>query len=224
MRILLIEDDVATAAHVRDGLEEDGHDIEVAGDGDTGLASALAGRHDVLVVDRMLPGRDGLSLVAELRARGIAVPTLFLSTLAGIDDRVSGLEQGGDDYLVKPFALSELVARVNALGRRARDQRATRQHVGDLELDLLARTASWAGRELELNRREFELLSYLARHAGQLVTRKMLLEQVWGFHFDPRTTVVETHLSRLRGKLERAGIENPIVTVRGAGYTLFPSA
>ena len=185
MRILLIEDDPATSSYIRDGVEEHGDEVDIAGDGDTGLVSALAGDHDVLIVDRMLPCRDGLSLVAELRARGSAVPALLLSTLAGIDDRVSGLEQGGDDYLVKPFALMELVARVHALCRRAQGQRGTRQHVGDLELDLLARTASWAGRELELNGREFELLSFLARHAGQLVTRKMLLEQVWGFHFDP---------------------------------------
>lgn len=224
MRILVIEDDAATAEFVAAGLEGQGHVVEVARDGDAGLARAEAGGHDLLVVDRMLPGRDGLGLVAELRARGGDVPVLFLSTLAGIDDRVTGLDAGGDDYLTKPFALVELLARVNALGRRVREDRPTRLRVGPLEIDLLARAAAWSGCDIELQPRELELLVYLARNAGQLVTKGMLLEHVWGFDFDPRTSVVETHLSRLRGKLERAGAFDLVQTVRGAGYVLCPPA
>ena len=220
MRILVIEDDAATAEYVAGGLAEQGHAVEVAADAAAGLARALEGDFELLIVDRMLPGGDGLGVVTRLRAAGSDVPVLFLSTLAGIDDRVTGLEAGGDDYLVKPFALPELLARVGALGRRRRDGRPTRVVVGALEIDLIERAARWAGRDLGLIPRELELLVYLARHAGRVVTKGMLLEHVWGFHFDPRTSVVETHLSRLRAKLERAGAGDLIETVRGAGYLL----
>jgi len=220
MRILVVEDDAATAEFVAGGLAEQGHEVEVAADGAGGLARALEGGYELLIVDRMLPGGDGLGVVARLRAAGSEVPVLFLSTLAGIDDRVTGLEAGGDDYLVKPFALPELLARVGALGRRARDARPTRLAAGALEIDLIDRTARWDGRDLGLIPRELELLVYLARHAGQPVTKGMLLEHVWGFTFDPRTSVVETHLSRLRAKLERAGAADLVRTVRGVGYLL----
>src|SRR5690242_17517772 len=218
MWVLVIEDDDATAEFISQGLREDGHVVEIAREGDTGFAHALGTNYDVLVVDRMLPHHDGLSIVSTLRARGIDTPVLFLSTLAGIDDRVTGLDAGGDDYLVKPFALAELQARVNALGRRTRED--TRLRVGVLEIDLLAHTATWNRRDLDLNPREYALLAYFARHADQLVTKSMLLEQVWGFRFDPKTSIVETHLSRLRAKLEQVRAGNLIQTIRGGGYRL----
>ncbi len=221
MKLLLIEDDVHTAAYVAAGLRQQGHTVDQAGNGRDGLFLAAGGEHDVLVVDRMLPGLDGLSLVRTLRATGTTAPVLFLTTLGGIDDRVDGLEAGGDDYLVKPFAFAELLARVNALARRPRlSDRPAVLEVADLRMDLLARTLTRAGRPIELQPREFQLLEYLMRHAGRVVTRTMLLEGVWDFHFDPRTNIVETHISRLRGKIGGPGEPELIHTVRGAGYLI----
>lgn len=225
MKILLIEDDADTAAYVADGLGEHGHVVDRAADGRDGARQAADAGYDVLIVDRMLPGLDGLSLVKTIRAAGVRTPVLFLSTLGGLDDRVSGLEAGGDDYLVKPFAFSELAARVNALGRRLPlAAQATVLKVGDLEMDLLERTVMRQGKSIELQPREFRLLEYLLRHAGQVVTRTMLLESVWDFHFDPRTTVVETHMSRLRAKIDRDFGLELIHTVRGHGYSLHAAA
>jgi two-component system OmpR family response regulator len=174
-----------------------------------------------MIVDRRLPGVDGLSLVRAVRAAGVKTPVLFLTTMTGIDDRVAGLEGGGDDYLVKPFAFSELIARVNALGRRPPlAERETLLMVADLQLDLVKRSVSRAGRRIDLQPREFRLLEYLMRHAGQIVTRTMLLENVWEFHFDPQTNIVETHISRLRAKIDRGFANELIHTTRGAGYCL----
>jgi two-component system OmpR family response regulator len=221
MKILLIEDDADTAAYIADGLKGSGHVVDQVADGSTGLSRAADGRYDVLIVDRMLPNLDGLSLVESLRRSGVGTPVLFLTALGGLDDRVSGLDAGGDDYLVKPFALAELAARVNALGRRpAIAATETVLRVGDLEMDLLKRTVTRQGKPIDLQPREFELLEYLLRHAGRVVTRTMLLENVWDFHFDPRTTVVETHMSRLRAKVDRSFDVELIQTVRGHGYTL----
>ena len=220
MQLLLVEDDRETADHVARVLREHGHALEHVSDGVSGLDRARAGGHDVLIVDRMLPAMDGLSLVRQLRSEGNAVPALFLTTMSGLDDRVEGLEAGGDDYLVKPFAFAELVARVGALGRRASAGAITRLRCADLEMDLIRRSVTRAGRSIDLQPQEFRLLEYLLRHAGQLVTRKMLLEHVWDLHFDPRTNVVETHMSRLRGKVDRDFDRELIRTVRGAGYSL----
>ena len=225
MRILLIEDDPETSRFIRKGLAEAGHVLDHAGDGKQGLLLALDAEHDVLVVDRMLPGLDGLSIVRSLRAAGRDTPVLVLSALGEVDDRVEGLRAGGDDYLVKPFALAELSARLEALVRR-RDAGTgtagpvTRLIVADLEMDLLARSVKRAGRAIELKPREFRLLEYLMRHAGQVVTRTMLLEAVWDYHFDPQTNVIDVHVSRLRRKINRdAGV--PLIhTVRGAGYVI----
>ena len=225
MRILLIEDDPETSRFIRKGLAEAGHVLDHAGDGKQGLLLALDAEHDVLVVDRMLPGLDGLSIVRSLRAAGRDTPVLVLSALGEVDDRVEGLRAGGDDYLVKPFALAELSARLEALVRR-RDTGTgaagpvTRLIVADLEMDLLARSVKRAGRAIDLKPREFRLLEYLMRHAGQVVTRTMLLEAVWDYHFDPQTNVIDVHVSRLRRKINRdAGV--PLIhTVRGAGYVI----
>jgi two-component system OmpR family response regulator len=220
MRILLIEDDVEAADYVEQGLRDGGHDVAIVPDGRTGLFRATGEDWDLLIVDRMLPGLDGLALTRTLRAGGIATPVLFLTTLGGIDDRVAGLNAGGDDYLVKPFALAELVARVAALGRRPqRVAPETVLRVADLEIDLLTRHVRRCGQSVELQPREYELLEYLMKHAGQVVTRTMLLENVWGFHFDPRTNFVESHISRLRGKLNN-GRPDLIATVRGSGYCI----
>ena len=225
MRILLIEDDAETANYVMQGLRESGHSIATAPNGRDGLFQATGQDWDLLVVDRMLPGLDGMTLVRTLRAGGIETPVLFLTTLGGIDDRVNGLNAGADDYLVKPFAFSELAARVAALGRRPRRTATdTTLHVADLEMDLLARSVQRAGQSIELQPREFRLLEILMRHAGAVVTRTMLLEQVWDFHFDPHTNVVESHISRLRGKIDKAHSTSLIHTVRGAGYCLRESA
>src|SRR5262249_40779895 len=203
------------------GLREEGHLIALAVTGTEGLICALNDGFDLLIVDRMIPGLDGLSLVRSLRAAGQHTPVLFLTALGGVDDRGSGLHAGGDDYLVKPFAFSELVARVAALGRRPRMTAAeTRLHVLDLELDLLSRTVRRRGELIELQPREFRLLEYLMRHAGQVVTRTMLLEHVWDIHFDPHTNVVETHISRLRSKVDRGFEAELIHTVRKSGYCL----
>ncbi len=222
MKLLVVEDDAETAAYVADGLRESGHAVDVAGNGRDGLFLAADGGFDVLIVDRMLPGGiDGLRLVQTLRGSGVQTPVLFLSARGSVPDRVSGLDAGGDDYLTKPFAFSELAARVNALGRRpAVAATETVLRVGDLEVDLLRRTVQRAGRPIDLQPREFQLLEYLMRHADQVVTRTMLLEKVWEFHFDPQTNVVDTHVSRLRAKIER-GFEGPLIhTVRGVGYVI----
>ena len=243
MHILLIEDDREAAAYIGKGLRECGHVVDHADNGADGLEMASSGGFDVLVVDRMLhPARhhigkggsgemppsekmrDGLSLVQELRAQGITTPVLFLSALGEVSDRIRGLRAGGDDYLVKPFAFAELQARVEALLRRRRldaaDAGATRLLVGDLEMDLLAHTVARSGRPIDLQPREFQLLEYLMRHAGQVVTRTMLLENVWEYHFDPRTNVIDVHIWRLRAKLDKNFPAPMLHTVRGAGYML----
>ena len=225
MRILLIEDDPETSRFIRKGLEEAGHVVDHADDGREGLLLAFDAEHDAIVVDRMLPGLDGLSIVRSLRAAKRSIPVLVLSALGEVDDRVEGLRAGGDDYLVKPFALAELSARLEALARRrgAGDGAAapvTRLAVADLEMDLLARTVTRAGCALELKPREFRLLEYLMRHADQVVTRAMLLEAVWDYHFDPQTNVIDVHVSRLRRKVDRDFGPPLIHTVRGAGYVI----
>jgi two-component system OmpR family response regulator len=221
MRILLIEDDVETAYYVSHCLADAGHDTSVESDGNDGLARAYRELWDVLIVDRMLPGLDGLSVVRDLRASGAVMPILFLTTMAGVDDRVQGLNAGGDDYLVKPFSPAELLARVAAVCRRsALAAQPTKLKVADLEIDLLSRTATRAGAIIALMPREYRLLEYLMKHAGQIVTRTMLLENVWDVHFDPHTTVVETHISRLRGKIDRGHAVELIHTLRGTGYCL----
>ncbi len=221
MKILLIEDDPETADYLQGGLREHGHVVDRAADGRDGLFLATTEAYDLLMVDRMLPGLDGLALVKVVRAAEIRTPVLFLTTLAGIDDRVTGLDAGGDDYLVKPFSFSELLARVHALGRRPPLSDSPRLlRVADLELDLQRRTAVRGGRRIDLQPKEFRLLEYLMRHAGQVVTRTMLLEQVWDFHFDPKTSVVETHISRLRSKIDKGFAPELIHTTRGAGYCL----
>ena len=222
MRILLIEDDPETVRFVRKGLREAGHVVDQAGDGRQGLLLALDAELDVIVADRMLPGLDGLSIVRSLRAADRTAPVLVLSALGEVDDRVEGLRAGGDDYLVKPFAFAELSARIEALARRRGGDGApaTRLVVADLEVDLLARTVRRAGRAVELQPREFRLLEHLMRHAGQVVTRTMLLEAVWDYHFDPQTNVIDVHVSRLRRKIDR-GFGVPLLhTVRGAGYVI----
>jgi len=221
MKVLLIEDDQETADYVARGLREHGHVVDLASTGRDGLFLGEGGGHDVLVVDRMLPGLDGLGLVRALREMGIKAPVLFLTALGGVGDRVKGLEAGGDDYLVKPFAFAELLARLNALARRPPlSDVPTRLRVADLEMDLLKRTVTRGEARIELQPREFQLLEYLMRHAERVVTRTMLLEAVWDFHFDPKTNIVETHVSRLRGKLTNDGAPDLIHTVRGAGYAL----
>ncbi|MDP6705829.1 MAG: response regulator transcription factor [Alphaproteobacteria bacterium] len=221
MRILTIEDDAEAAAYLVKGLRESGHVADHAADGETGLAMALSAPYDALIVDRMLPDLDGLSLVRRLRSLEVSTPVLFLSALGEVDQRVEGLRAGGDDYLVKPYALAELLARVEGLARRrAPEQAATRLQIADLEMDLLARTVSRAGRRIELQPREFKLLECLLRHSGQVVTRTMLLENVWDYHFDPQTNVIDVHISRLRSKIDK-GFDCPLLhTVRGAGYVL----
>jgi len=221
MRILVIEDDAETRDYIAQGLREDGHAVDVAANGREGLLAAAAGGHDVLVVDRRLPPPDGLAIVRTLRASGIQTPVLFLTTMAGVDDRVEGLQAGGDDYLVKPFAFSELLARLHALARRPPlSPEPTVLRAGDLEMDLVRRRVARAGRAIDLQPREFRLLEYLLRNAGRVVTRTMLLEHVWDFHFDPRTNVVETNMSRLRAKVDKPFETELIRTVRGAGYSL----
>ncbi|MFG1464218.1 response regulator transcription factor [Xanthobacter sp. DSM 24535] len=221
MRLLLIEDDRDAADYLRKAFREAGHVVDHAGDGEGGLALALDGKYDVLVVDRMLPLKDGLSIVADLRRRGDTTPALILSALGQVDDRVAGLRAGGDDYLPKPYAFTELLARVEALSRRGAPQAAeTIYRVGDLELDRLAHRVSRGGKDIPLQPREFRLLEYLMRHAGQVVTRTMLLENVWDYHFDPQTNVIDVHVSRLRSKIDK-GFDVPLLhTVRGAGYMI----
>jgi two-component system OmpR family response regulator len=223
MRILVIEDDGDAAAYIVKAFRELGHAAESAGNGLDGYALASDGAYDVLIIDRMLPKLDGLSVIRSLREQGIATPVLILSALGQVDDRVKGLRAGGDDYLPKPYAFSELLARTEVLARRqgkAAISEETRYRIGDLELDRLAHKVSRAGREIPLQPREFRLLEYLMRHAGQVVTRTMLLEHVWDYHFDPQTNVIDVHVSRLRGKLDK-GFAHPMIhTVRGSGYVL----
>ncbi len=222
MRILVVEDDTATARYLADGLGQSGHVVDVCHTGADGLSAALEGSYDVIVLDRMLPKIDGLSLLRALRAEGDATPVLVLSALAQVDDRVAGLRAGGDDYLTKPFAFSELLARIDALGRRATPGEAeeTRLVVGDLELDLLSRSARRAGQEIALQPREFRILEYFMRRPGRVVTRTMLLEAVWDYNFDPGTNVIDVHISRLRQKIDKGAGQPLLHTVRGAGYML----
>jgi two-component system, OmpR family, response regulator len=221
MRILVVEDDTETASYLTGGLEEEGHAVSWSRAGRDGLFLAMTENFDLLIVDRMIPELDGLTLVKTLRAARVETPVLFLTTMAGIDDRVTGLNAGGDDYLVKPFAFSELVARVKALSRRPRGTVVDTQFkVADLELDIVKHVVKRAGQEIQLQPREFRLLEYLMRHAGQVVTRTMLLDNVWNYHFDPKTNVVESHLSRLRTKIDKGFTPELIHTVRGAGYCL----
>jgi len=223
MRILLVEDDRKTSEYVAKGFAEAGHSCDVLGDGRDGLFQAQRESYDVLVVDRMLPGLDGLSIVRSLRAARVGTPALFLTSVGGVDDRVEGLEAGGDDYLVKPFAFAELLARINALARRPpMADTETTLKVADLEMDLLKRTVRRAGRDIELTPLEFKLLEHLLRNRSRVLTRTMLLEGVWGFHFDPKTSVVETHISRLRSKIDKGFEPELIHTARGSGYILRP--
>lgn len=222
MRLLLLEDDPQTARYLVKGLRESGHVVDHFADGEAGYVSAASGSFDALIVDRMLPGRDGLSVIEALRAKGDATPVLILSALAEVDDRVEGLRAGGDDYLTKPFAFAELLARLGALLRRSEGRKTeiTRLGVANLEMDLLSRQVKRAGVTIALQPREFALLEYLMRHAGQVVTRTMLLENIWDYHFDPQTNVIDVHVSRLRAKIDR-DFDDPLVeTVRGAGYRL----
>jgi two-component system OmpR family response regulator len=220
VKILLIEDDRQTADYIAKGLREHGHVVDKADNGRDGLYMATGETYDVMVVDRNLPQMDGLSLVKAARASGTKTPVLFLTTMGGVDDRVAGLEAGADDYLTKPFAFAELMARVSALARRPPIVTTTSLRAGDLEIDLLARTVTRAGKRIELLAQEFKILEYLMRHTGEIVTRTMLLEKVWDFHFDPKTNIVETHISRLRGKIDK-GFDKPLLhTVRGAGYVI----
>jgi len=222
MRILVIEDDATVAEYILNGLKQAGHSVDHAADGRDGLMMATTEEYDAIVADRMLPGLEGLTIVRTLRASGNATPVLVLSALGEVDERVNGLKAGADDYLAKPFAFSELMARLEALQRRGLAEAApvTRLQVQDLEMDLLSREVSRAGQKIDLQPREFRLLEYLMRHAGQVVTRTMLLEAVWDYHFDPQTNVIDVHISRLRGKIDK-GFEAPLLhTVRGAGYKL----
>ncbi len=221
MHILLVEDDAEMAAYLQKGLKESGHIVDAAATGPDGLNLALHCTFDAAIIDRMLPGLDGLALIAALRQAGNKLPVLILSALGQVDHRVEGLQAGGDDYLAKPFAFSEFEARLAALVRRAGVEAAeTSLALADLELDLLSRTVTRAGREIALQPKEFALLEYLLRHAGQVVTRTMLLEHVWGYHFDPQTNVIDVHISRLRQKIDK-GFDTPLLhTVRGAGYRL----
>lgn len=222
MKVLVIEDDQDVATYLLKGLQEQGHTIDHANNGKDGLLLATTEDYDVMVVDRMLPELDGLSIVKSVRATGKTTPILFLSALGEVDDRVEGLQAGGDDYLTKPFAFSELLARLDALLRRSQEAPAkiTTLKIADLELNLLTRIAQRAGKTIDLQPREFRLLEYLMNHAGQLVTRTMLLEQVWDYHFDPQTNVIDVHISRLRSKIDK-GFDKPLLhTIRGAGYKI----
>jgi two-component system OmpR family response regulator len=221
MKLLLVEDDVRSSDFIRRGLSEHGHVVDHAENGKDGLFLAASGKYDAVIVDRMLPELDGLAIVKMLRATENHVPVLFLTAMGGIDDRVEGLESGADDYLVKPFALAELVARIGALARR-RPMSAvqTALEIGDLKMDLLKRSVTRGGNPIDLQPQEFKLLEYLMRSEGRIVTRTMLLENVWDFHFDPQTSVVETHISRLRAKIDKGFEIELLKTIRGAGYSL----
>ena len=221
MRILVIEDDRDAASWLSKGLTESGHVTDHAANGEDGLAMAQENLHDILIVDRMLPKMDGLSIVRTLRAKGVTTPVLILSALSDVDERVKGLRAGGDDYLAKPYAFSELLARVEGLGRRSsQEPQETKLKAVDLEIDLLTRAVTRGGQNIPLRPREFKLLEYLMRNAGHIVTRTMLLENVWDYHFDPQTNVIDVHVSRLRSKIDK-GFDEPLLqTVRGAGYMI----
>ena len=221
MRILVIEDDKQTREFLIQGLKQSGHVVDAAEDGKDGLFLALDQPYDAMVVDRMVPSLDGLSIIETVRKAGNRTPILILSALGEVDDRVEGLRRGGDDYLVKPFAFSELEARLEALIRRGAGEVAeTRLQVADLVPDLLARQVKRSGQEIDLQPREFRLLEFLMRHSGQVVTRTMLLERVWDYHFDPQTNVIDVHISRLRRKIDKDFDPPLIQTIRGAGYAL----
>lgn len=220
MQVLLVEDDRDLAATLRKALEQDGHEVEIAADGEAAEEHARSNRFDVVVLDRMLPRRDGITVLKNLRAEGVSTPVLILSALGEEDHRVEGLDAGSNDYLAKPFSTRELLARVRALWHGRESSPVVRLAVGDLEVDLLARTVYRAGKKIDLQPREFRLLEYLMRNAGQVVTRAMLLEKVWDYHFDPQTNVIDVHISRLRSKIDK-DFEHPLLhTVRGAGYRL----
>ena len=221
MRVLVIEDDAQTAAYMVKGLSEAGHTVDHAPSGRDGLFLGTSGDYDAMIIDRMLPGLDGIAVIQALRAAKVTAPILILSALGQVDERVIGLKSGADDYLTKPFAFSELLARIEALlRRRSAPAVQTKLAVGDLEMDLLARQVRRAGQGIDLQPREFRLLEYLMRHAGQVVTRTMLLEGVWDYHFDPQTNVIDVHISRLRQKIDK-GFQPPLLhTVRGAGYCI----
>jgi two-component system OmpR family response regulator len=221
LKILILEDDAATREHVVRSLTQSGHVVDACSEGRDAIFHATGETYGVLIIDRMVPTIDGLSIVKAVRAAGVRTPVLFLTAMDGVDDRVEGLEAGGDDYLVKPFAMTELLARVSALGRRQPlGEDVTTLRVGDLELDRLKRSATRAGQRIELQAQEYKLLEYLMQHAGEIVTRTMLLENVWSFHFDPRTNVIESHMSRLRSKVDRGFATELIHTVRGSGYRI----
>ena len=220
MHILLIEDDDAVATFIEKGLAGHGHSVDRANEGRQGRDMGMGKTHDVLIVDRMLPNLDGLSIISQLRQAGVNTPVLILSALGEVDDRVSGLKAGGDDYLVKPFAFDELLARVEALRRRQESIPRTRLKVADLEMDLLSHKVTRGGQNFNLQPREYRLLEYLMKHAGQVVTRTMLLENVWDYHFDPQTNVIDVHISRLRQKIDKESEQQLLTTVRGVGYML----
>ncbi|MEM7619333.1 MAG: response regulator transcription factor [Pseudomonadota bacterium] len=221
MRILVIEDDLETSAFLTKALKESGHVAEAKHDGESGLNAAREGTYDVLVVDRMLPKQDGLSLIATLRAENVVTPVLILSALGEVDDRIKGLRAGGDDYLTKPYSYSELLARVEVLARRIKPEEVQMQYaIADLTLDRLAHKVTRAGETILLQPREYRLLEYLMKYAGQVVTRTMLLENVWDYHFDPQTNVIDVHISRLRSKIDK-NFDTPLLhTIRGAGYMI----
>jgi len=221
MHILVIEDDARVAEHIGKGLKAAGHLVDVEKDGRAGLLRAVSESYDLIVVDRMLPQIDGLTIVQTIRATGDTTPVLFLSALGEVDERVAGLRAGGDDYLTKPFAMSELLARIDVLGRRGPALAAeTKLGIGDLEIDLLGQQVRRQGKSLDLTAREFRILTYLARNEGRVVTRSMLLEHVWDYHFDPQTNIIDQHVSRLRQKVDK-GFGRPLIhTVRGTGYVM----
>jgi len=222
MRILVIEDDAQAAQYLTKGLRESGFVVDHAPDGPQGLFLATSETYDAMIVDRMLPGMDGLLIVETIRRNGNQTPVLFLSAMGQVDDRVRGLRAGGDDYLTKPYAFTELLARLEALLRRGAAPAAaqTQLQIGDLRMDLLSRSVTRSGRKIDLQQREFQILEYLMRHSGQVVTRTMLLENVWNYHFDPQTNVIDVHISRLRQKIDRDFDAPLLQTVRGAGYCL----
>lgn len=221
MKILVVEDDREAASWLEKGLVEEGHVVDLAANGTDGLALAREQTHDVIIMDRMLPGMDGLEVVKTLRGEDVTIPVLILSALGEVDDKVLGLRAGGDDYLAKPYAFTELLARVETLRRRQdATPHTTKLKVSDLEIDLLARTATRAGEDILLQPREFKLLEFLMRNAGSVVTRTMLLENVWNYHFDPQTNVIDVHISRLRAKVDKEFGEPLLHTVRGAGYSI----
>jgi two-component system OmpR family response regulator len=221
MRLLVIEDDKETAQFLQKALRESGHTADLAGDGESGLSLAQGAAYDALIVDRMLPKLDGLTVVKTLRTEGNRTPVLILSALGDVDDRVKGLRAGGDDYLTKPYAFSELLARIEALGRRVvPEEQETRYAVGDLVLDRLSHRVTRGGEHILLQPREYRLLEYLMKNAGQVVTRTMLLEHVWDYHFDPQTNVIDVHVSRLRSKIDKTFDKPLLHTVRGAGYMI----